>query len=248
MNAEISKLIIIGASGHGKVIADIAARCGYTDIAFFDDNPEIKECMGYPVIGKTKNAKEYPNAKFIVAIGNPKIRQKVQEQLEAMELSVISLIHPKAVVADHVEIGKGTVVMAGVIINPACRIGKGCIVNTGASVDHDNVLEDFVHVSVGSHLAGTVQIGKRTWIGAGAVVSNNIKICEDCMIGAGAVVVKDIEKSGIYVGVPVREQVRRDTENMSKQKNEGGGVILLFKKENWKESLDYQKQNRRVAA
>ena len=93
MSAEASKLIIIGASGHGKVIADIAARCGYTDIAFFDDNPEIKECMGYPVIGKTENVKEYPNAKFIVAIGNPKIRQKVQEQLETLELSVVSLIH-----------------------------------------------------------------------------------------------------------------------------------------------------------
>lgn len=203
--------------------------------------------MGYPVIGKIENAKEYPKAKFIVAIGNPKIRQKVQEQLETMKLSVISLIHPNAVIADHVETGEGTVVMAGAVINLTSKIGKGCIVNTGASVDHDNVLEDFVHVSVGSHLAGTVQIGKRTWIGAGAVVSNNIKICEDCMICAGAVVVKDIEKSGIYVGVPVREQVRRDTENMSKQKNEGE-VILLFKKENWKESLDYQKQNRRVAA
>lgn len=224
MSAEISKLIIVGASGHGKVIADIAARCGYTDIVFLDDNPDVKECMGYPVIGKTENAKEYPNAKFIVAIGNSKIRQKVQEQLETMELSVISLIHPNAVIADYVELGKGTVVMAGAIINPACKIGKGCIVNTGASVDHDNVLEDFVHVSVGSHLAGTVQIGKRTWIGAGAVVSNNIKICEDCMIGAGAVVIKDIEKSGIYVGVPVREKVGKDEENMNKtEKNTSDG-------------------------
>ena len=78
----MSRLIIIGASGHGKVIADIAARCGYTDIAFLDDNPNIRECMGYPVIGKVKGAKEYPGAKFIVAIGNPEIRQKIQEQLE----------------------------------------------------------------------------------------------------------------------------------------------------------------------
>ena len=87
----MSRLIIIGASGHGKVIADIAARCGYTDIAFLDDNPNIRECMGYPVIGKVKGAKEYPGAKFIVAIGNPEIRQKIQGQLE---------------------IGKGIIVMA----------------------------------------------------------------------------------------------------------------------------------------
>jgi hypothetical protein len=78
----MSRLIIIGASGHGKVIADIAARCGYTDIAFLDDNPDAGECMGYSVIGKSKNAKEYPGAKFIVAIGNSEIRQKIQEQLE----------------------------------------------------------------------------------------------------------------------------------------------------------------------
>lgn len=77
----MSRLIIIGASGHGKVIADIAARCGYTDIAFLDDNPNIRECMGYPVIGKVKGAKEYPGAKFIVAIGNPEIRQKIQGQM-----------------------------------------------------------------------------------------------------------------------------------------------------------------------
>ena len=87
----MSRLLIIGASGHGKVIADIAARCGYTDIAFWDDNPDAGECMGYSVIGKSKNAKEYPDAKFIVAIGNPEIRQKILEQLE---------------------IGKGNVVMA----------------------------------------------------------------------------------------------------------------------------------------
>lgn len=220
----MNKLIIIGASGHGKVIADIAAQCGYKNIAFLDDNPDVQECLGYPVIGKTENSKEYPDAEFIIAIGNPQIRQKVQQQLSNMKFHIVSLIHPKAIVADYVEIDEGTVVMAGAIINPACKIGKGCIVNTGASVDHDSVIDDYVHISVGSHLAGTVQIGERTWIGAGAVVSNNIKICEDCMIGAGAVVIKDIEKSGIYVGVPAREQIGKDIGNMNiTEKNGGGG-------------------------
>ncbi len=200
----MKKLIIIGASGHGKVIADIAVHCGYSDIAFLDDNEYAEECMGYPVVGATKTAGAYPDAEFIVAIGNPDIRKKIQEQLQNTGLRVISLIHPKAVVADHVEIGKGTVIMAGAIINSDSRIGDSCIINTGATVDHDNIIDDYVHVSVGSHLAGTVKIGKGTWIGAGAVVSNNISICDNCMIGAGAVVIKNIEQSGTYVGIPAK--------------------------------------------
>lgn len=87
-------------------------------------------------------------------------------------------------------------------MNPGAVIGKGCIINTCASVDHDCRVEDFVHVSVGAHVAGTVRIGERTWVGAGATVSNNVRICDDCMIGAGAVVVKDIMERGTYVGVP----------------------------------------------
>lgn len=200
----MNKLIIIGASGHGKVVADIAAHCGYTDIYFLDDNQSMKECMGYPVIGTMETAIEYPEAEFIVAIGNSKIRKKVQEKLNEANLQITSLIHPSAVVADHVEIGKGTVIMAGAIINPDSKIGVGVIVNTGASVDHDNIIGDYAHISVGSHVAGTVQIGKETWIGAGAIVSNNIKICDECMIGAGAVIVGDIRQKGTYVGIPAR--------------------------------------------
>ena len=79
------------------------------------------------------------------------------------------------------------------------------IINTCASVDHDCIISDYVHVSVGAHIAGTVQIGAHTWIGAGATVSNNISICSDCMIGAGTVVVRDIYVSGKYVGVPARK-------------------------------------------
>lgn len=101
--------------------------------------------------------------------------------------------------------GAGTVVMAGAIINCCSRIGEGCIVNTGATIDHDNVIEDYVHISPGVHTAGTVEIGKGTWIGIGGVVSNNVNITSGCMIGAGAVVVEDITEAGTYVGVPSRK-------------------------------------------
>lgn len=209
----VKRLVIIGASGHGKVIADIAVRVGYEDIVFLDDDQNIKECAGFPVIGKTYEAKGMDGDK-IVAIGNAKVRERIQEQISG----VITLIHPDAVISRRVEIGEGSVIMAGAVINTDVVIGKSCIINTAASVDHDCRIADFVHVSVGSHLSGTVNVGKGTWIGAGATVSNNVNICGDCTIGAGAVVIKDIEKPGTYVGVPAREII------MSKHKLTGGGT------------------------
>ena len=197
----VKRLVIIGASGHGKVIADIAIRNGYEDIVFLDDDENVKECAGFPVIGKTVEAKKMDGDK-IVAIGNAKVRERIQEDISG----VITLIHPDAVISRRVEIGEGSIVMAGAVINSDVVIGNGCIINTGSSVDHDCKIADYVHVSVGSHLSGTVDVGKSTWIGAGATVSNNVNICGDCMIGAGAVVIKDIDKSGTYVGVPAREK------------------------------------------
>ena len=195
----MKKLIIIGASGHGKVVADIAVKNGYEEIVFLDDNSEITECAGFPVVGKCNKAKDITGDKF-VAIGNATIREKFQKSLKT-----VTLIHPNAVISRRVIIGDGTVVMAGAVINSDVVIGKGCIINTGSSVDHDCIIRDFAHISVGAHIAGTCQIGARTWIGAGGIVSNNISICDDCLIGAGAVVVRNLEKAGTYIGVPAKK-------------------------------------------
>ena len=195
----LNRLVIIGASGHGKVIADIAVKCGYKDIVFLDDNENVKECAGFPVIGKVTDAVRMEDDK-IVAIGNAEIREKIQGKLS----NLVTLIHPNAVISRRVEISEGTVIMASAVINSDVVIGKGCIINTGASGDHDCKLGDFVHVSVGAHVAGTVSIGSKTWIGAGATVSNNVSICGCCMIGAGAVVINNLANPGTYVGIPVR--------------------------------------------
>ena len=210
--SKMKKLIIIGAGGHGKVIADIAIKNGYETIVFLDDNEVITECAGFPVVGKTDVAGRMEGDK-IIAIGNAKVRERLQRKFKT-----VTLIHPDAVISRRVEIGEGTVVMAGVVINSDTIIGKGCIINTGASVDHDCEIGDYVHISVGAHVAGTCTIGDRTWIGAGATVINNVSICSDCMIGAGAVVIKDIEESGTYVGIPARRT------NMSKVRLTGGGT------------------------
>ena len=194
------KLTIIGASGHGKVVADIAALNGYTDICFLDDNESVRECAGYPVVGKSGSASE---GEVFIAIGNAKIRKKLCERYADRIQPV--LIHPNAVVAGTAKIGSGTVVMAGAVINADAQIGRGVIVNTCSSVDHDCVIGDYCHIAVGAHLCGTAQVGSSTWIGAGATVSNNLTICSDCMIGAGAVVIKDIKEQGTYIGVPARK-------------------------------------------
>ena len=202
----MKRLIIIGASGHGKVIADIALLNGYKEIVFLDDDESIKECAGFPVIGKTSEAERLSGDK-IVAIGNAKTRESIQSKIET-----VTLIHPDAVIGSRVSIGSGSVVMAGTVINSDTVIGRGCIINTSSSVDHDCVLGDYVHIAVGAHLCGTVCVGNTSWIGAGATVSNNVGICSDCVIGAGAVVIHSIEKPGIYVGVPA-ELIKAGKEN-----------------------------------
>ena len=201
------KLIIIGASGHGKVVADIAIKMNkWQSIAFLDDDKSIKTSMGLEVIGKTTDAFTYKDeADFFVAIGNNATREKIQEKLIEEDLNVVSLVHQSAVIGTDVKIGIGTVVMAGVVINSSTKIGKGCIINTSSSLDHDNVIEDYVHISPGVSMAGTVKVGRLSWIGIGSVISNNVNICSGCKVGAGAVVVKDITEPGTYVGVPVRK-------------------------------------------
>ena len=196
----MNRLIVIGASGHGKVVADIAVLNGYEDIVFLDDDESLKECAGFPVIGKSTEA---PDGEIFVAVGNPQTRKRLMERYKDRTQPV--LIHPNSAVAGDVKIGSGTVVMAGAVINPGTRIGKGCIVNTSSSIDHDCVVDDFCHISVGAHLCGTVTVGADTWIGAGATVSNNVNICGGCMIGAGAVIIKDIEEEGTYIGVPAKK-------------------------------------------
>lgn len=198
----MNRLVIIGAGGHGKVIADNAVKNGYSEVCFIDDHAEGM-CLGFPIIGTSASLEELNDGKtdFIIGIGSNQIRRKIAQRFN---LPWISLIHPSAQIAIGVTIEPGTVVMAGAVINAAAKIGAHCIINTGAIVEHDNVLGDYVHISPGVALGGTVHIGTLTHLGIGATVRNNIDICCNCTVGAGAVVVKNIDCSGTYLGVPAR--------------------------------------------
>ena len=197
-------VIIIGAGGHGKVIADIVEANGNCVKGFLDDDDAIqgKSVLDFPVLGKTADYVNYKDCEFVIAVGNPEIRKKLTE---AIDVKWHTAVHPNAVISKlDVEIGEGTVIMANAVVNPSAKIGRHCIINTGAVVEHDNVLEDFVHISPNAVLAGTVTIGKATHIGAGAAVINNITIADNCVVGCGAAVISDITESGTYVGVPAR--------------------------------------------
>lgn len=201
----MEKLIIVGAGGQGRVAADVADKMGtYTEIAFLDDG-SVTECLGYPVLGRVADAENYIRTHcFFVAIGNANVRRQVTSRLSNMGANIATLIHPSSVIGRWVSIGKGSIVVAGAVVNPCAKIGKGCIINTLSSVDHDCIIGDYVHVSVGAHITGTVMVGDNCFICAGAVVKNNVSICADCTIGAGAVVVKDICEKGTYIGVPAK--------------------------------------------
>ena len=202
-----NKLLIIGAGGHGRVIADIAERMGrYEAVAFLDDAVPAEQ-LPHPYMGSCADAEHFLNDyDFIVAIGNGSVRKQLMEDLAAMGADMATVIAPETVIGAQVQIGEGTVIMPGVIVNTGTRIGRGVILNTASSVDHDCVVEDYCHVAVGAHLCGTVRVGKQTWIGAGATVINNVNICDECLIGAGAVVVKNIVEADTYVGVPARRK------------------------------------------
>ncbi len=196
------QLVIIGASGHGKVIADIALKVGYEIIGFLDDDALLKEVCGFPVLGNIMKTDHYKDkCEFVIAIGNNTIREKIAKQYD---MNCATLVHPAAIIGQDVQIEEGTVVMANAVINSSSHIGKHCIINTGAVVEHDNFLQDYVHVSPNATLAGTVHLGERVHVGVGACVKNNMTVIEDVVIGAGAAVVKDITETGVYVGVPAR--------------------------------------------
>ena len=203
------KVIIIGAGGHAKVIADIIEKSGDEVVGFLDDNKENGATVikNYKVIGDLNNrfamAVTKKDVEFIIAIGDNKKREEISH---SPNLKFYTAIHPSAQIGLDVRIEEGTVVMANVCINSSARIGKHCIINTGAIIEHDNIIEDFVHISPNTSLGGTVKIGESTHVGIGSIVKNNITICKNCTIGAGAVVVKDILEEGTYIGVPAKRK------------------------------------------
>lgn len=195
----MTSLLIIGAGGHGKVVADTALASGYVDISFLDDAwPEKVKNGTWDVLGKPATS---DNPMFC-AVGNNAAREKIFLDFHFHQAPILK--HPSAITSLSSKIDHGTLLVAGVIVNADARIGKGVILNTACSIDHDCHVDDFAHISPGVRLAGNVRVGRRTWVGIGAVVREGIHIGDDVIIGAGSVVVSDIENGARVYGVPAR--------------------------------------------
>jgi sugar O-acyltransferase (sialic acid O-acetyltransferase NeuD family) len=221
MNKKDKNLVIYGASGHGKVIADIVEKSGGTVLAFVDDNETLwdKTFCGYPLWpGGDYLFKAAAKQTFsvIIGIGDNYTRYRVKQTLEKAAVRFATAIHPSARLGRGVIIEAGTVVMANSVINPDTRIGSHCIVNTAVTIDHDCTIGDFVHLSPGAHLGGNTRIDAFSWIGLGASVINNIHVAEHAIAGAGAVVIRDVQPHTVVVGNPAA--FLRHTENQSTQK------------------------------
>jgi len=205
------RLAILGASGHGKVVADAAQAGGWASIEFFDDAwPERSSNGVWPVIGNgaqlLDRISEFDGV--IVAIGTNAVRRQKLERLRNQGAALVSIVHPSAVVSPHAVLGEGSVVFAIAVVNAFSRIGEGAILNTGCSVDHDCDLGACVHVSPGARLAGGVTVGDESWIGIGASVRQLVAIGTQVVVGAGAAVVSDISDNMTVAGVPARELVK----------------------------------------
>lgn len=203
----MSKLIIIGAGCHGRIVADIARMTAdYDEICFLDDGVK-GTCDGFDIIGGTKDFIKYiKDCDMFVGFGDNQRRRMFSEEILSKGGRLKSFVHPSATIAESAEIGKGVVIVAGAVVNISAKIGDGVIINTAASVDHDCVIGNYTHISVGARVCGTVNIGECVDICAGATVIQDLNICSNAIIGAGAVVVKNIVKEGTYIGVPACEK------------------------------------------
>ena len=189
---------IYGASGHAKVIIDIAKSNGIAIETIYDDNSNIEFLNKNEVVHVI--TEEMKASETVIAIGNNAIRHKVVNNYKGKIAD--ALIHKSAVLSPTSKIGIGTVVMPNVCINASTKIGEHCIINTAATVDHDCEIQDFVHISPNVAIAGNVQIGVGSHIGIGAVVIPGIKIGKWVTVGAGAVIIKDIPDYAVVVGSP----------------------------------------------
>ncbi len=208
----MNNIVIIGSSGHAKVVIDIVRQeGGFNIVGLLDRFRNLgEETLGYPIIGTEEDLPHLVNSHslkgVIIAIGDNFIRSKVAERIKEIcpDLLFIPAIHPSARIATEVSIGEGTIVMAGVSINPCSSIGRFCILNTHSSLDHDSVMEDFSSLAPHAATGGNCQIGKFSAISIGAILIHGVQIGEQSVVGAGSLVTRTIEAFVVAFGSPAK--------------------------------------------
>ena len=208
----MENIVLIGSSGHAKVIIDIVQQEGKYSIAgLLDRFRDVGEkTLNYTILGNDEDLPELIKVHSlkgaIVAIGDNFVRAEVAARIMGLcpDLAFVSAIHPKTAVATEVSIGEGTVVMAGVCINSCASVGRFCILNTNASLDHDSKLEDFASLAPGVTTGGNCRIGQYSAVGIGASLIHGVHVGEHSVIGGGSLVMKSIESFVVAYGAPAK--------------------------------------------
>jgi sugar O-acyltransferase (sialic acid O-acetyltransferase NeuD family) len=202
------RIIIVGAGGHGQVVADILATAGRrgcdVQVLGFVDDRALAPFGGLPLLGPVRQLSDIDYDAVVVAVGDNAARGRLMKGLQDQGARFVTARHPTAIVSDDVVIGDGSMICAGAIVITGSRIGAGTIVNTGSTLDHHAQVGDCVHVAPGVHVGGEVRIGAGSLIGIGATVLPRVSIGERAIVGAGAVVIRDVPADATVVGNPAR--------------------------------------------
>jgi UDP-perosamine 4-acetyltransferase len=206
-------VIILGAGGHGRVILDLLQKLNYEVRGFSDPDQTLwgKTIDGVPVIGGDDEILNLDTDVIHLALGvggtgNNSFRKKLFTFFSERHYTFPSIVHPSAIIASNVILGKGSIAMAGSVIQTGCRIGDNVIINTGALVDHNCIIGDHVHIAPGAVISGNVSVGVGAHVGTGSTVIQNIRIGDRALVAAGAVVVRDIEPGEKVMGVPAKRK------------------------------------------
>ena len=199
-------IVVYGAGGHGKVVAEMLTAGGRTVEGFLDDNSSLRgsSVLGLPVYLAEEWLRAHPGTQVALGVGNNVAREHVATRVRHSGSRILTVIHPASIVARSARIGEGAAIMPAAVVNPESEIGEGVIINTGAIVEHDVRVGRYAHLSPNSAAGGGAQIGPYTHIGMGASLLPLKKVGASCVVGAGAVVISDIPDGQIAYGVPAK--------------------------------------------
>ena len=200
-------IIVVGASGFALEAAWLAEDCGHNVVGFLDDDPTKQETtvLGKPVLGTIESWIKFSEHHFVVAIGSPRSRHKVVNNMKRQGLpNFITLIHPSVIKSKYISIDEGTLICAGCILTVNIEIGKYCIVNINTTIGHEVKIGDFSTIAPIVAVSGNVELDNFTEVGTGSSIRQGVSIGRGAMLGMGSVLTKNIPPLKIYAGIPAK--------------------------------------------